>query len=518
MNLAENLDRTARTRGRFAAVTLEDAVTSFGEVDRWSRRVAGFLADHGVRTGDRVALVLPDVLEYAALYYGILRLGAVVVPLSPLLTEPALRHHLQDSGATAVVAWAGARSAVEPAATSLGVVVWLLGPGGLPDLLGQALALDVIAPRASDDTAVIAFTAGTTGEPLGAALTHGNVVRNCELVVNDLVQLTSDDVVLAGLPLSHSFMQTAGLNATVRAGAGLVLLARLDGESALHALHEHGVTVLAGGPQVFDALLQRPEPHDHNNHHGHHGRNGHDHDLHERHGRDRTRLRVGLCEGGALPIDVLLGFEEAFGCLVLEGYGLAETSPVVAFNRMDRRRVGSVGVAVNGVELRLVDDTGDEVADGEPGQIVVRGHNVMKGYQGRAEATARTLVGGWLRTGDVGVKDEDGFLYLVDRLKDLIVRDGHTVYSREVEDVLHEHPAVDQAAVIGVPHPGLGAEVHAVVTLRSGTSATPAELRAFVKERLAPHQYPREVHVVDEIPRSSHGKILKRAIRLESRA
>ncbi|WP_148615037.1 AMP-binding protein [Nocardioides rubriscoriae] len=496
MNLAENLDRTARTRGRFAAVTLEDSATSFGEVDWWSRRVAGFLAARGVRTGDRVALVLPDVLEYAALYYGILRLGAVVVPLSPLLGERGLHHHLQDADVTAVVAWSGLRSSVESAAGSLGVVVWLLGPGGFPELLGDARALDLIEPRTSDDTAVIAFTAGTTGEPLGAALTHGNVVRNCEFVVNDLVQLTSDDVVLAGLPLTHAFMQTAGLNAAVRAGAGLVLLTRLDGASALRALRDHGVTVLAGGPQVFEALLREPQRHD----------------------LDASRLRVGLCEGAALRVDVLLGFEEAFHCLVLEGYGLAETSPLASFNRMDRRRVGSIGVAVNGVALRVVDEVGREVADGEPGEIVVRGHNVMQGYHGRADATAASIIDGWLRTGDVGVKDEDGFFYVVDRIDDLIVRDGRTIYSREVEDVLHEHPDVELAAVIGIPHPGLGAEVHAVVVLRSGASATPAELQAFVRERLAPHQYPREVHVVTEIPRSSNGKILKRAIRLESRA
>lgn len=495
MNLAENLDRSARARGRYAAVALEDAVASFGEVDGWSRRVAGFLKGHGIGAGDRVALMLPDVLEFAALYYGILRLGAVVVPISPLLSERGARHRLEDSGARAVVAWSTSRVTIETAAGPSATVVWMLEPGGLPDLLGDAVPLDVIAPRGADDAAVIAYTAGTTGEPLGAELTHGNLARNCEVVVNDVLQLTSDDVVLGGLPLFHSFTQTAGLNAAVRAGACLVLLARLDGESALRALHDHGVTVMEGGPTIYDDLLRQPPT---------------DHDL--------SRLRVCVSGGAAMPVDVLLGFEEAFQCLVLEGYGLAETSPVVSFNRMDHRRVGSVGVPVNGVELRVVDDTGDEIEDGEPGEIVVRGHNVMKGYRGRAEQTSMALIEGWLHTGDVGVKDEDGFFYVIDRTGELIVTDGRTVFPSEVEEVLNDHPAVAEAAVIGVPHLSLGAEVHAVVTLSPGASATPRELRDFVKDRVAVHQCPRTVDIVSEFPRSSTGKILKRAIRLETRA
>lgn len=496
MNLAENLDRTARARGRFAAVRLEDAVTSFSEVDRWSRRVAGFLVGNGVRAGDRVGLVLPDVLEFAALYYGILRLGAVVVPMSPHLTERGVHRRLRDSGASAVVAWGTSRESVEPAARSLGVVAWLLESGGLPDLVGNAPPLDIIEPRAADDTAVIAFTAGTTGDPLGAELTHGNLVRNCEIIVNDLVQLTSDDVVLGGLPLFHSFMQTAGLNAAVRAGACLVLLARVDGEAALRTLHDRRVTVMEGGPTMFDAMLRHPQ----------HG----DYDL--------SRLRVCVSGGAAMPVEVLLGFEEAFHCLILEGYGLAEASPVASFNRMDCRRVGSIGVPVNGVELRVVDGAGSEVEDGEPGEIVVRGHNVMKGYWGRPEETTATIVGGWLHTGDVGVKDEDGFFYVLDRTKELITRGGCTVFPREVEEVLHEHKAVVAAAVIGVPHPSLGEEVHAVVTLRPGATTTSGELRDFVKARVAAHKCPREIDIVEEIPTSSTGKILKRAIRLETRA
>ena len=495
VNLAETLERTARARGGSPAITLGDQATSFGEVDRWSRRVAGFLGERGIRAGDRVGLVLPDAPEFAALYYGILRLGGVVVPISPLLTERGIRHRLADSGASAVVAWESARDAVALAARTLGIPAWLLESGGLADLLGDATPVDTVAPKGTDDTAVIAYTAGTTGEPLGAAITHGNLLRNCEVFVNDLVQLTSTDVVLCGLSLSHSFAQTAGLNASVRAGASLVLLARLEAEIARTAVQERGVTVLVAAPSLFTAML-RPVAH---------------------RVRDRSRLRVAVCFGAALPVEVLVGSEEAFDCVVLEGYGLAETSPLVSCNRMDNRRAGSIGVPVNGVELKVVDESAAEVEDGEPGELVVRGHNVMQGYWGRPAETAASLLQGWCRTGDLGIRDEDGFFHFVGRTAELITRGGHTVFPREVEQVLHEHQAVATAAVLGVPHPSLGEEIHALVTLRPDAHATPDELRAYVKERVAAHSYPREIDIVEAIPTTSTGEALKRAIRLEAK-
>ena len=496
MNLAENLDRTARSRGRFAALALGDEVTSFGEVDTSSRRVAGFLADNGLRAGDRVGLMLPDVPDFAVLYYGILRLGAVVVPLSPTLSERDVEHRLLDSGARVLVACATSRRSVGPVALSLGVVAWWLEPGGVPELVGDAFPRDLVEPRAAEDIAVIAYTAGVTGEPRGATLTHGNLLRNCEFVVNDLLQLTSEDVVLAGLALSQSFGQTAALNAAVRAGACLVLLARFDAESALGILRERRVTVMEAEPATYAAMLLgagRPGP-------------------------DMPGLRVCVSAGAAMPVELLLALEDAFQCLVLEGYGLAETSPVASFNRMDRRRVGSIGVPVPGVELRVVDDAGSPVEDGEPGEIAVRGHNVMSGYWGRPDDTAATIVEGWLRTGDVGVRDEDGFFYVVDRVKDLISRGGRRVFPREVEEVLLEHRAVVEAAVIGVADPELGEEVHAIVTVQPGATATSSELRDFVKERIANHKYPREVDIVETLPKSPTGEILKRAIRLEARS
>ncbi len=394
MNLAETLDRTARGRGRFAALRLDDEVTSFDEVDCASRRVAGFLRGQGLRAGDRVGLMLPDVPEFAALYYGILRLGAVVVPMSVTLTRAGVLHRLRDSGAGGVVAWESARAAVVPPADALGIPSWLLEAGGLPHLVGDTVPVDAVQPRALDDVAVIIYTAGTTGEPIGAAITHGNLLRNCEVFVNDLVQLTSHDVVFGGLPLSHAFGQTVGLNASIRAGACLVLVAQRDGEAALGTLRHRGVTVMEGGPALYDAILsfaRRAE------------------------GDDLPPLRVCVSGGAAMPVEVLLGFEEAFGCVILEGYGLAETSPLASSNRMDSRRVGSIGLPVSGVELRVVDSGHTEVPDGEQGEIVVRGHNLMKGYWGRPAETTAAIVDGWLHTGDVGIKDEDGFFHVVGR-------------------------------------------------------------------------------------------------------
>jgi long-chain acyl-CoA synthetase len=471
-------------------------VTTFGELDRDSRRVAGFLAEHAVRPGDHVGVVVPNVPEFAALYYGILRLGAVVVPLNPLLREREVRQHLEDAGPRIVVAWWTTRGVVEPAARSVGAELHLLGPGALEDLLGDAPAFDRVEPRSAGDTAVILYTSGTTGQPKGAELTHGNLLRNCEVVVNDLLQLTSEDVVFGGLPMFHSFGQTAGLNAAVRAGACLALLTRFSGEAALRTLQDRRVTVMEGVPTMYAAMLHDPRRSEH----------------------DLSQLRVGVSGGAAMPVGVLLGFEEAFECLVLEGYGLSESSPVATFNRRDRRRVGSIGLPVKGVELRVVDDAGADVEDGEPGEILVRGHNVMKGYWGRPADTRATIVDGWLRTGDVGLRDDDGFFYVVDRKKELINRGGYKVYPRELEEVLHEHPDVLEAAVIGLPHATLGEEVCAVVTLRPLAATTADELRAFVKGRVAAYKYPRVVDVVDEIPKTATGKILKRAIRLETRA
>lgn len=491
MNVAENLTRTARVNGGSAALALDDAVVTFGQFDEASRRVAGYLSGRGVQRGDRIGVMLPNVPEFAFLYYGVLRAGAVVVPMNPLLQAREVAHCLEDSGALMLFVWESAREAAEEGCRATGAAAVVVGSDGFDAMIADAAPRSDLAAVDSGDVAVILYTSGTTGRPKGAALTHGNLARNAEIVAKDLLELTYQDVIFGGLPLFHSFGQTAGLNAAVRAGACLALLPRFDSGAALAALARHRVTVMQGVPTMYVALLRDP------------GRA--DHDL--------SPLRLSISGGAALPVEVLLDFERTFGCVVLEGYGLSETSPVATFNLPERRRVGSIGLPIAGVDLRVVDDGGADVEPGQPGEILVRGHNVMKGYWCDPEATAATIVGGWLHTGDVGRQDEDGFFYIVDRKKELIIRGGYNVYPREVEEALYEHPAVREAAVIGIPDPVVGEEIAAFVTLRAGRSADADELRSFVKGRVAAYKYPRVVEVVAELPKTSTGKILKREIR-----
>ncbi len=362
---------------------------------------------------------------------------------------------------------------------------------GFRELLGAAQPSVEIAERADEDTAVILYTSGTTGKPKGAELTHANLSSNCELAVQTLLNLGPGDVVLGALPLFHAFGQTCALNTTIQAGATLTLVPRFDPSKALEVLQRDQVTVFAGVPTMYTALLHHPD--------------GDSYDL--------SALRVCVSGGSAMPVEVMRGFEEKFHCAVLEGYGLSETSPVASFNLPDRqRKPGSIGLAVHGVELALLDKHGREVPEGEVGEIAIRGANVMKGHWNKPEATAEAIVDGWFRSGDLARKDEQGYYFIVDRKKDMIIRGGYNVYPREIEEVLYEHPAVAEVAVIGLPHDSLGEEVGAAVALKKGASATPEELIAHVKPLVANYKYPRQIWIVDELPKGATGKILKREI------
>jgi len=338
---------------------------------------------------------------------------------------------------------------------------------------------------------VILYTSGTTGTPKGAELTHANMRRNASVTATSLLGLGPGDVVMGCLPLFHSFGQTCGLNAAVLSGACLTLIPRFSPSAALQVIERDQVTVFEGVPTMYVGLLGAGA-----------GR------------ADTSSLRLCVSGGAALPVEVLHGFEKAFGAVILEGYGLSETSPVATFNRHDRRKPGSIGLPIEGVELRLVraDDGSVPLPPGEVGEIVIRGHNVMKGYWKRPEATAAAVRGGWFHTGDLARADEDGFYYIVDRKKELIIRGGYNVYPREIEEVLYEHPAVLEAAVIGIAHPSLGEEVAAAVALRPGEEATPDELRDWVRQRVAAYKYPRHVWLTDGLPKGATGKILKREI------
>jgi long-chain acyl-CoA synthetase len=338
---------------------------------------------------------------------------------------------------------------------------------------------------------VILYTSGTTGKPKGAELTHFNLSRNSDIAARTTCDISAGDVVLGALPLFHSFGQTVGMNASLRVGATLVLLPKFDPAEALEIMQREGVTNFYGVPTMYGALLHHPGLEDY----------------------DVSTLRICITGGASMPVEVLRGFEEAFGCELLEGYGLSETSPVASSNHPGRpRKAGSIGTPLEEVEMKVFDEDDNEVPQGEVGEIVIRGHNVMKGYWQRPDATAEAMRGGWFHTGDMARVDEDGYFFIVDRKKDMIIRGGYNVYPREVEEVLYEHPKIREAAVLGVPHDQWGEEIGAAVVLHEGERLTPEEVSEYVKERIAAYKYPRIVWFMDELPKGPTGKILKREI------
>jgi long-chain acyl-CoA synthetase len=491
MNLASNLTRTASRHPNRTAVRLGEEVLTFRDLDQASARITGLLRGRGIRPGDRVAVMLPNLPAFAVAYYGVLRAGAVVVPMNPLLKAREVAYYLGDSGARLIFAWQAVADEAGKGAQAADADLVEVDPSAFADLVASAEPDREVLDRDDADTAVILYTSGTTGQPKGAELTHANLTRNVEVLSADLLELTPEDVVFGGLPLFHSFGQTCTLNAAVASGASLSLLPRFDPEQALRLIAGHRATVFAGVPTMYAALLSHPD----------------------RTAYDVSTLRVCVSGGAAMPVEVLRGFEKAFGCLVLEGYGLSETSPVASFNHPDReRRPGSIGTPIRGVQMQVVDEHGREVSQGGVGEIVIRGHNLMKGYWRRPEETAAAIRDGWFHSGDMGRVDADGYFAIVDRKKDLIIRGGYNVYPREVEEVLYEHPAVAEAAVIGVPHPQLGEEVAAAVALKPGAAATAEELREHVKSQVAAYKYPRRVWIVDALPKGPTGKILKREI------
>jgi len=492
MNLAASLARNAADNPDRVAIHLGDQTTSYGELDDQSARVAGLLAARGIAPGTPIGIMLPNVPEFASVYYGILRTGAVVVPMNPLLKAREIAYYLGDSGAPVIFAWHITAPEVEIGAKEAGAEAILVDPATFPDILATASPAPQVIDRAAYDTAVVLYTSGTTGHPKGAELTHANLINNVEVSAADLFQLGPDDLIFGGLPLFHAFGQTCTLNAAIMTGASLTVLPRFDAAKALGILADQRVTIFAGVPTMFSALLHVPD----------------------RSGYDVSALRLCISGGAAMPVEVLRQFEDAFDCIVLEGYGLSETSPVASFNHPGReRKPGSIGTPIRGVEMRVVDASGAEVPQGEVGEIAIRGHNIMKGYLNRPDATAEAVsADGWFRTGDIGRVDEDGYYYIVDRKKDLIIRVGYNIYPREIEEVLYEHPEVAEAAVVGIPHPELGEEVGAAVALKPGATVTPDELRSYVKSQVAAYKYPRRVWIVDALPKGPTGKILKKEI------
>jgi long-chain acyl-CoA synthetase len=490
MNLAGILTESATRDPDHVAVKLDETEVSYGTLDEATARLAGVLAERDFAAGQRVGVMLPNVPYFAICYYGVLRAGGVVVPMNVLLKRREVAFYLRDSGAKLLFAWEGFADDARAGAGDAGAECVIVAPASFEQLLASADSRREIVDRDPEDTAVILYTSGTTGTPKGAELTHHNLTRNCEITRSNF-GLGEDAVALGALPLFHSFGQTCALNATIASGGTLSLIPRFDPGKALEIIERDRVNLFEGVPTMYNAILQHPE----------------------RDRFDTSSLALCVSGGSAMPVELLRGFEDAFGCKVLEGYGLSESSPVASFNPRDReRKPGSIGVPIRGVEMKVVDDDGHEVPRGEIGEIVIRGHNVMKGYWNKPEATAETLRDGWLHTGDMARIDEDGYFFIVDRKKDMIIRGGYNVYPREIEEVLYEHPDVVEAAVVGIPHDELGEEVGAAVTLKEGATTTPQELSEFVKGQVAAYKYPRRMWLVGELPKGPTGKILKREI------
>ena len=490
-NLISVFERATAQHADLPAVQLDGLVLSYSELRAAAGRAASLLSSAGVVPGDRVAIMLPNVPAFPIAFYGALGAGAIVVPMNPLLKSREIAFYLSDSGAKVLLAWHAVAGEAAMGAAAAGVQVIKVDEPDAAGLLAGLTAVPARPARAADD-AVILYTSGTTGRPKGAELTHAGLTRNAALTAATLIAAEPGQVVMGCLPLFHVFGLTCALNASIAGGSALTLLPRFDPGRALEIVGRDKVTIFEGVPTMYAAML-------------HHQASS----L-----ADTSSLRVCISGGAAMPVEVMRGFERAFGCMILEGYGLSETSPVASFNQPGQvRKPGSIGTPVQDVEMRVVDAGGAELPAGEIGEIVIRGHGVMKGYWRNPAATTETIRDGWLSTGDLARVDEDGYFYIVDRKKDLIIRGGFNVYPREVEEVLYEHPAVAEAAVIGLPEPDLGEEIGAAVALKPGASATPAELRAFVKDRIAPYKYPRYVWIVPDLAKGPSGKILRREVR-----
>jgi long-chain acyl-CoA synthetase len=506
LNLASILRTTAQRSPAKPAIVIGETTLDYGTLHAYVQRLAGGLRELGIERGQHVALMLPNVPQFTIAYFACHYLGCPVVPLNVLLSADEVAYHVEDSDAVALIAWEGfadpATAGFSRVETCKNLVIARADPSdvtapegahSLTALLGGGSPVQDLPDTMPDDTAVILYTSGTTGRPKGAELTHFNLFYNADYAATKLLPTNEDTVSLVTLPLFHSFGQTVLQNGGLLAGATLVLLPRFDPTTALGLMTKHRVTLFAGVPTMYFALLNHPEAGDY----------------------DLSSLTLCASGGAAMPVEVMRAFDEKYSVNILEGYGLSETSPVASFNVLDRpKKAGSIGLPIAGVEFRLVDDEGVIIAETDtPGEIEIKGHNVMKGYYKRPEVNRETIVEGWFKTGDIATRDDDGYYFIVDRKKDMIIRGGFNVYPREIEEVLYAYPGVAEAAVIGVPHESHGEEVKAVLALKADHEATEAQIIEYCKEHLAAYKYPRIVEFMDTLPKGPTGKILKRELK-----
>jgi len=496
-NLAVILSESAHSfPDRPAAISAQGQLT-YAQLDAASDRVAASLAAGGIRPGDRVALQLPNIPQFLMSYFGILKAGAVAVPLNVMLKAPEVAYHLGDSGARLLITWEGILGEAVKGAQAAGLdQIYAVGhandqDGAVP--FERLLAVEApryeMAMRSPADTAVIIYTSGTTGRPKGAELTHVQLYMNAD-IPGRLFGIKPDDIAIAALPLFHVFGLSSVLNLCVRFGCTMSLIPRFTAAAVLEAIQRDRATIFDGVPTMFADLLSHP-------------------DLD---GYDLSSLRVAISGGASIPAPLLDAFEERFGVMILEGYGLTETASTTTFNvSAEERRVYSVGKPIWGTQTQVWDDEGRPLPPGPEnvGEVVTRGLHVMKGYWHDPEATAAVFSGDWLRTGDLGYFDKDGFLFIVSRKKEVIIRGGYNVYPSEIENVLHAHPAVAEAAVVGVPDERLGQEVMAVIIAHSTVTLVEADLQSYLRERLAAYKIPRIFEFWSELPKNTLGKILK---------
>jgi len=518
LNLAAIVEQHARRRpDRVALISSDDRIT-FGDLDAWANRIAGGLAASGIGRGDHVALLCPNLPYFPAAYFGILKTGAAVVPLNIQLTPRELAYHLRDSDAKVLLCYEGtverpmaegARAAVAVVPTCRRLIVMPRDLTGAFDVDPDSSTLDQLTagqPGTFDtfatspqDTAVILYTSGTTGQAKGAELTHLNMMMNAMASAHLFVTQHDADgnhSSAVTLPLFHATAQTVQMNAYLYLGGSLVLLPRFDPATLLTAIAREHVTHWIGVPTMYWTLLRYVREH----------------------GVDvsavAASLKIANSGGAPMPVELMKDFQDTFRVRIVEGYGLSETSPVACFNHLDRpSKPGTVGQPLFCVDVMCVDENDAPVPSGQPGEVVIRGHNVMKGYYKQPEATAAAMRNGWFHTGDIGTIDADGYVAIVDRKKDMILRGGFSVFPRELEEVLMTHPAVSLAAVIGVPDERMGEEIKAFIVRKPANEVTEDDLRAWCKSQFAAYKCPRLFEFRTELPTSATGKILKRELR-----
>ncbi|MER2599336.1 MAG: long-chain fatty acid--CoA ligase [Caldilineales bacterium] len=517
LNLAMLLESSTQSAPGHTAVIFNETRLNYAQLNGAANQLANGLRKLGVQRGDKVALSCPNLPFFPIAYYAILKTGATVVPFNVLFKGREIAYHLQDSDAVAMIAFQGtpdlpiAQMALEgfqQAPSCRHLIIATVDPAAAPPvegegvttmgrvMAGQPPVFDT-AQTMPDETAVILYTSGTTGSPKGAELTHANMVMNA-MATRDMIAFNADDVALAVLPLFHSFGQTVIMNTAFASGATITLLPRFAPDAALGILQRDRVTIFAAVPTMYWALMSYPD--------------ADKFDL----AQIKDTLRVAVSGGSALPLEVIKGFEGKFEVPILEGYGLSETSPVACFNQLTReRKPGSIGHPIWLTQMRIV--TPDDAAHtplpaGEVGEVIIRGHQLMKGYYKKPQATADAIRDDWFHSGDMGKTDEDGYFYIVDRLKEMIIRGGFNVYPRELEEYLMTHPKVSLVAVKGVPDAKLGEEVKAFIVLKPGQSATVDEIMEFAKEGLAAYKYPRYIEFRTALPMTATGKILKREL------